>query len=75
MNISDLIEHLQQAQEAHGDVQVRAVVPQWRSTLSSEILGGFVDDDGLCIVLKDEDYFNTNNDDDYSDAQLGDWIL
>lgn len=74
MKLSELIKVLSEIEEHHGDIDVRTVEPQYRSTPASELVGGFVDSDGLVLVTGVSDgYFHTDNEEAYDYAQAGDW--
>lgn len=75
MKIEDMIEFLQSVKELHGNVDLRAVEPQYRTTPGLHVVGGFVDSDGAVLVLDpDGDYFSTDQDDAYESAQFGEFF-
>lgn len=74
MDISELMERLSEALEAHGDMPIRTVLPQHRTTPELELRGGFIDSEGLVLVMGGTgDYFSTDEEESYSYAQMGDW--
>lgn len=74
MNVEQLIEFLEEIKERHGDVDVRAVEPQFRTTPELSLAGGFIDEGGVVLVIRQSGaYFSTDQDDAYDGAQFGDF--
>lgn len=75
MNIETLIEFLEDVKKLHGNIEVRAVEPQYRTTPGMCVSGGFVDSEGVVLVVdQDGSYFSTDQADAYDGAQYGEFF-